>query len=145
MKYVDVVANRRACLYPNVKAIEISRPTYHFSLWRMNSVSSVSEAFISLNVYMYYFINYNDLVTWTLRKISISRLFFLFFFFLINNLKGKVWLRKIAGNKHNFFKLLKRAMGLSLFFFFLFFFFFFFFHCEFLPSASVSVNCIANP
>ena len=34
MKYFDVVANRRASLYPKVKAIEISRPTNerHFSL-----------------------------------------------------------------------------------------------------------------
>ena len=55
MKYFDVVANRRASLYPKVKAIEISRPTNerHFSLWRMNSVSSVSKAFISLNVCIY--------------------------------------------------------------------------------------------
>ena len=43
------------------------------------------------------------------------------FFIFINNLMGTGWLQKIASNKRNYFKPLKRAMAIPFFFFFFFF------------------------
>ena len=80
--------------------------------------------FLNLNFY---------LVTGTLGTISIFMFILKLLLSFFNNLVGTGWLQKITGNRRDYFKLLKRAMGI------------FFFIANSFLLASVSVDCITNP